>query len=116
MYGAHRVKAYREVVPLCPSWRLSSIWTSVGGREWPTLGRITGFPQSFQANSATVPEIKPWTLPYKSFPIHYSLTILSLDAIWASNNDLNKSQEICEFTSDAYQQICHQLFLPDCLH
>jgi hypothetical protein len=25
MYGAHRVKAYREVVPLCPSWRLSSI-------------------------------------------------------------------------------------------
>jgi hypothetical protein len=47
-----------------------------------------GFPQSHQASAGTVPWISPVPLPSLSFPIYYSLIILSFDAniIWAINS------------------------------
>jgi hypothetical protein len=42
---------------------------------------VCGFPQSHQANAETLPQITPWPLPSISSSIHYSLLIVSLDAI-----------------------------------
>jgi hypothetical protein len=36
-----------------------------------------GFPQYLQTNTVTLPEIVPWSLPYASFAIHYSLGLIN---------------------------------------
>jgi len=50
------------------------------------LNRRTGYPRcklrSIQMNAALVSQIGPWLLPFKSFPTHYSLIVLSFDATW----------------------------------
>jgi hypothetical protein len=40
-------------------------------------------PYTLQANAETVPQIGPRTLPVTSLPIHYSLTILPFDTVYA---------------------------------
>jgi hypothetical protein len=43
-------------------------------RDWLSTMRFVTFPRSVQTNPGTVPQIMPWPLPSKSYPIHYSLT------------------------------------------
>jgi hypothetical protein len=53
-----------------------------------------GFLQSLQANALIVPYTRPRPLPSTSFPIYYSLIILSLGAVWSEllKESLNKPQ------------------------
>jgi hypothetical protein len=45
------------------------------------LTGLKRFPQSLSINTGTAPRVKPRPFPSASFPIHYSLIILSVDAI-----------------------------------
>jgi hypothetical protein len=40
-----------------------------------------GFKEFFYVNTGAVPSSRPWPLPFKLFPIYYSLIILTLNAI-----------------------------------
>jgi hypothetical protein len=44
---------------------------------------ICDLPQSLRANAGIVTEIMPRPLPASSFPIHYSLIILIVDAVYS---------------------------------
>jgi hypothetical protein len=45
-------------------------------KSWLPCQDFSGFPQSLQMNTGTVPYIRQGPLPSKSFPIHHSLVII----------------------------------------
>jgi hypothetical protein len=49
----------------------NAVFSSNLGQDFGYAGRVFhGFPQFLQANAGTVPHIRPWLLPFKSFLIH----------------------------------------------
>jgi hypothetical protein len=69
------------LVLLLRIWKVTG--SNIASESWL---RFCGFPQSFQANARIVPEMRPRPLPSISFPIHYSLIILSFEILSASSS------------------------------
>jgi hypothetical protein len=103
MRSCHR-KELKTVVQ-CKEMALSKIYIQTISVKFQHAGKILlvaynmpvvlrGYPQSLKTNAGTVPEIKPWPLPSMSFPIHYSLIILSFDVMHSEvlTASLNKLQ------------------------
>jgi hypothetical protein len=63
-------------------------------------GFFHGFPQFLQANTRTVPLIRPWLHPSTSFPIRYSLINLSFNAIY----QIYSNKRWCPFTIFNFQE------------
>jgi hypothetical protein len=61
-------------------WTIREVLDSNLGRDAGNHDSVRGFPQSLQANARDGSSIRPRTLPSKSFPIHYSPIILSLES------------------------------------
>jgi hypothetical protein len=74
------ISVHRLTNQLCCLLGMHLIWISDGT---PTILTVVlhDFPQSLQVNASTVPYIKPRLFSSMSFPITYSLIILSSDSV-----------------------------------
>lgn len=91
----------------------------VSTRKLSTLTEVySSIPQSLRVNTSVIPRIGTWILPATpptSFPVHYSLIMLSVDAVYEITMEESSTREAdCSSGSQVTEQIPNILWNPCC--